>query len=376
LSSIIKKIYSGCGLTNDLQAAVDESLHDLLQLRGARLFITGGTGYIGRWLVETLCYANDVLNLNLVMTVLTRSSAKFAKLCPHLTGNPCVSLLEGDVRTFSCSYHRYSHIIHAATDVTKPDASLGTFDVTTTGTRHVLDFAVLCNAKRFLNLSSGVVYGRQNRSAIPLAESMSGCVDVTDSNNAYALGKIASEWLGNAYSRVHGIDFSSARVFGQIGPNMPLDAHFAAGNFMRDAVRGETITVTGDGSPIRSYMYSTDLVTWLLAILVRGESGAAYNVGSDQAVSFRAFAELMVKIVCDDTGSIDVLGQTTPGMAPSFYVPDISLANKTLGLSIKVPLELAIAKTAGWYQNLPTDKSLTYHPLRPQLGYLPLNYAS
>lgn len=376
MSSIIKKIYSGCGLTSDLQAVVDESRHDLLQLRGARLFITGGTGYIGRWLVEILCYANDALNLNLRLTVLTRSAATFAELCPHLTCNPCVTLQTGDVRTFSCSYHRYSHFIHAATDVADPESSLGTFDVTTAGTKHVLDFAVLCNAKRFLNLSSGVVYGRQHTADLPLTESMSVCVDVKDPNSAYALGKVASEWLGNTYSHQYGMDFSTARIFGQIGPNMPLDAHFAAGNFMRDAVRGETITITGDGSPIRSFMYSTDLVTWLLAILVRGEAGAAYNVGSDQAISFRELAELMKKIVRDGTGSVNVLGQTTPGLAPSFYIPDISLANKTLGLSIKVPIALAIAKTAGWHQSLRTTKSPTYHPLRPQLGYIPLNYAS
>ena len=376
MSSIIKKIYSSYGLTSDLQAVVDESQHDLLKLRGARLFITGGTGYIGRWLVETLCYANDVLNLNLVMTVLTRNSANFAELCPHLTNEPCVTVLEGDVRTFSCSYRRYSHIIHAATDVTKPDAALGTFDVTTAGTKHVLDFAVMCNAKRFLNLSSGVVYGRQHTPDLPLSESMYGCVDVTDPNNAYALGKIASEWLGNTYSQLHGVNFSTARIFGHIGPNMPLDAHFAAGNFMRDAISSETITITGDGSPIRSFMYSTDLVIWLLAILVRGEAGAAYNVGSDQAISFRELAELMNKIICDGTGSVNVLGQTTPGLAPSFYIPDISLANKTLGLSIKVPIELAIAKTAGWYQSLRTTKASTYHPLRLQLGYVPLDYAS
>jgi dTDP-glucose 4,6-dehydratase len=172
------------------------------------------------------------------------------------------------------------------------------------------------------------------------------------------------------------MDFSTARIFGQIGPNMPLDAHFAAGNFMRDAISSETITITGDGSPIRSFMYSTDLITWLLAILVRGEAGAAYNVGSDQAISFRELAELMNKIVCDGTGSVNVLGQTTPGLAPSFYIPDISLANKTLGLSIQVPIALAIAKTAGWHQSLRTTKASAYHPLRPQLGYVPLNYAS
>jgi len=376
LSSIIKKIYSGCGLTSDLQAVVDESQHDLLQLRGSRLFITGGTGYIGRWLVEALCHANDALNLNLRLTVLTRSAATFANLCPHLTCNPCVTLLAGDVRTFSCSYHRYSHFIHAATDVADPESSLGTFDVTTAGTKHVLDFAVMCNAKRFLNLSSVVVYGRQHTANLPLSESMSGSVDVTDSNNGYALGKIASEWLGNTYSQLHGIDFSTARIFGQIGPNMPLDAHFAAGNFMRNAISGETITITGDGSPIRSFMYSTDLVTWLLAILVRGEAGAAYNVGSDQAISFRELAELMNKIVCDDAGSVNVLGQTTQGLAPSYLIPDISLANKTLGLSIHVPIALAIAKTAGWHQSLLTTKAQTYHPLRSQLGYVPLNYPS
>ncbi len=372
MSSIIKKTYSGCGLTGDLQAIVSGSRHDFLQLRGARLFITGGTGYIGRWLVEALCHANDTLNLNLKMTVLTRNATNFVKLCPHLASNPCLTLLTGDVRTFTTSYHRYSHFIHAATAVADPESALGTFDVTSAGTKHVLDFAVACDAKRFLNLSSGVVYGRQQTSDSPLSESMLSSINVTDHNNAYALGKIASEWLGNTYAKTYGFHFSSARVFGHIGPNMPLDAHFAAGNFMRDAIHGETITITGDGSPIRSYMYSTDLVTWLIAILVRGEAGASYNVGSDQAVSFRELADLMIKIVCENSGNITVLGQTTPGLAPSYYIPDISLASKTLGLSIQVPLEVAIAKTASWYQ---CSKSITSLQSQPQFEPLPLTYA-
>ena len=351
LSSPKETFYSPNALENDLQAALEISHFDFLTLQGARIFITGGTGYIGRWLVEALCYANVTLDLKLRLTLLTRNPERFAERCPHLAGNPCVSLLEGDVRTFAYPGQQFSHLIHAATDVERPLDGIETFDVTVSGTKHVLEFAATHDVKRMLILSSGAVYGQQQGLPSNQSERLPCHVDVKDPKSAYGLGKIATEWLANVYSSTYGFDVATARVYAQIGPNMPLNSHFAAGNFIRDAINGESIVIKGDGLSVRSYMYSSDLVTWLIAILVRGESRAAFNVGSDHGISIRELAEAVLRTTGGKNREITVLGRPTPGAAPPFYVPNISAANRSLGLSIRVPVHSAIAKTVAWHEH-------------------------
>ena len=347
--SLSDEFYSPNALKNDLIASIDNSHIDFLSLRGARIFITGGTGYIGRWLVEALCYANATLSLQLRLTILTRNPKRFTEVCPHLTRNACVSLLEGDVRTFSWSGEHFTHLIHAATDVERSVDAVEMFDVTVSGTKRVLDFAAALKIDRLLILSSGAVYGHQQSMQSNCAEALPCSVDVSNPISAYGLGKISTEWLGNVYSSMYGFDVTSARIFGQIGPNIPLNAHFAAGNFIRDALSGKSIVITGDGLSVRTFMYASDLVTWLIAILVRGESGSAYNVGSDEGVTFRELAEAISRAVGSNVGDVTVLGRQTRGVAPPYYVPDISTASKSLGLSIKVPIESAIGKTINWY---------------------------
>jgi len=351
LSSPNQSFYSRYALESDLQASIENSCSDFMELRGARIFITGGTGYIGRWLVEALCYANVTLDLKLELTLLTRNPDRFEELCPHLTGNSCVSLLEGDVRTFSLLGQEYSHLIHAATDIERPVDAIETFDVTVAGTKRVLEFAASSGVQKMLILSSGAIYGQQQGVCSTQSESMPSLVDVNDPQNAYGLGKIATEWLGNVYSNTYGFDVITARIFAQIGPNMPLNAHFAAGNFIRDALAGESIIIKGDGLSVRSYMHASDLVSWLIAILVRGESRSAYNVGSSQGTSIRELAQAISRIVDGNSAKITVLGRPTPGAAPPFYVPDITRATQSLGLSIKVPIDCAIAQTVRWYQH-------------------------
>jgi nucleoside-diphosphate-sugar epimerase len=142
----------------------------------------------------------------------------------------------------------------------------------------------------------------------------------------------------------------SARIFAQVGPYLELGVQFAAGNFIRDALQGQPIVIKGDGTPLRSYMYPTDLVAWLWAILVRGHAGSAYNVGSDQSVSIRALAETIVRIANARGAQIQVLGQPAPGAAPDRYVPNIERARTELGLSITVPFEDALRRTIEWYR--------------------------
>jgi len=337
----------------DVAAIISAAHNDFLALRGSRIFMTGGTGYIGRWLLEALCRANRILNLELNVTVLSRQPRVFSSRYPHLSNDPAVSCIAGDVRHFHCEQKNgFTHIIHAATDVVVDNHPLDVLDVTIQGTRRVLDFAQHCGVRDVLLLSSGAVYGNFPVSVEHASESLACTVDVTTQRSAYGLGKIATEWLGNLYGKEYGFSCKSARIFAQIGPYLELGAQFAVGNFIRDALMGKSIIVKGDGTSLRSYMYATDLVVWLLAILVRGQAGYAYNVGSDKAISIKNLSEMIARISGVKDLNIQILGQTVLTAASSRYVPDTEFARNTLDIDITVSLEDAITRTMEWNRAL------------------------
>jgi dTDP-glucose 4,6-dehydratase len=157
-----------------------------------------------------------------------------------------------------------------------------------------------------------------------------------------------AEHLSIAYAEPTHIEPVIARCFAFVGPHLPLDAHFAIGNFIRDAMAGRAIEIQGDGSPLRSYLYMSDLAAWLWTMLVRGAAGRAYNVGSDEAVSIRGLAERVADALRPGL-PIRVGREAEPGAETVTYVPDISRARSELGLAVTVGLEEAIRRTAQWY---------------------------
>lgn len=334
----------------DLNEVLTAGEQDFLTLRGARLFFTGGTGYIGCWLLRCLLHAESSLDLGIKITVLSRDPDRFAKRYPLLANDRVVELVRGDVRNFVFPSERFSHVIHGATDVIAQHTPLETFDITVAGTRRVLDFARESTAARVLLMSSGAVYGAIPPEVDRIPENFRGGPTPDSPASAYGIGKLASEWLGAAYGEPGVRSCSSARIFAQIGPNLPLDKQFAAGNFILNALRNEPFLINGDGTARRSYMYGTDLVTWLIAILVRGAPARAYNVGSDQGISIRDLAATVAKETGRSESSIQVLGQPAPGAAPNRYVPDIRRAADELNLHIRVPLGDAIRRTYDWYR--------------------------
>lgn len=337
----------------DLKEAVELAREDLLALRGANLFITGGTGYIGKWLLETLVHADAALGLGLRGTVLTRDPAAFRSSHPHLAREDGpFRFVAGDVRSFELPRASFTHAIHAATDVVATNAPLQTFDVTVDGTRRVLELCRASGVRDVLLLSSGAVYGRIPETLTHVPESFHGRPDLGTVGAAYGVGKIATEWLGTAYSQAHGLSCKSARVFAQVGPFLALDKQFAAGNFILDVLEGRTFVIKGDGTPTRSYMYGTDLAAWLLAILVRGRSCAAYNVGSDDGVSIEELAHAVAAAAGVAEPKVSILTPRVEGRPRERYVPDIGLARSELGLRIHTPLPAALTRTINWYHHL------------------------
>ncbi len=321
------------------------------ELRGARLFLTGGTGFFGCWLLESFTWANDRLGLGAEAVVLTRNPEAFHKKAPHLAAHPAVRLYAGDVRDFAFPPGAFSHVIHAATDVGNrrgaPEQPMETLDTIVTGTRRVLDFAAACGTPKLLLASSGTVYGRQQPELTHLPETYSSTPNPLEPLSAYGEGKRLAENLCAQYLARHGIQTKIARGFAFVGPYLPLDAHFAVGNFIRDALRGGPVAVNGDGTPYRSYLYAADLAVWLWTILFRAPAGRPYNVGSGEAVTILETARI---VAATATPPRAVTVAQSPGLGPpQRYVPDVARAKAELGLEPTVPLAEAIRRTLRYY---------------------------
>ena len=337
-------------LSEDLEHVLEHTLPLWAELKAERLFITGGTGFFGSWLLESLTWAVDRLGLNTQAVVLTRDPGAFQRKAPHLADHAAVTLWPGDVRSFEFPAGRFSHVIHAATEASarlNAENPALMLDTIVEGTRRTLEFARRCEAANFLFTSSGAVYGPQPPEMTHIPEDYPGGPDPTQPGSAYGEGKRMAELLCTLYSNAFGIQTRIARCFAFVGPYLPLDSHFAIGNFIRDGLNGGPIMIQGDGTPNRSYLYAADLAIWLWTILAKGRSNYPYNVGSERMLTIREIAQL----VADHFERTSVIVSQSPSLNanPARYVPWTHRSRSELGLTEKIHLEMAVQKTIQWH---------------------------
>jgi nucleoside-diphosphate-sugar epimerase len=356
-------------LASDLDHILDHTRDLWNNLRGERLFITGGTGFFGGWLLESFLWVNNRLRLGATATILTRSPENFRKKKPRLAVNENITLVPGDIRAFAFPSGKFSHIIHAAADT---NAKLNTenpqlmLDTIVDGTRRTLDFAQACDASRFLLTSSGAVYGKQPPGLTHIPEEYPGAPEPLDSKSAYGQGKRMAEHLcaltslesknlalsTNPERQTAKLQIKVARCFAFVGPYLPLDEHYAIGNFIRDGLSGGPIIIQGDGSAHRSYLYTADLAIWLWTILFKGQSLRPYNVGSNESLSIaeigdRVANQFSAKILVEVHGTLDAQKPVER------YVPDIHRAENELGLTVLTSLDTSILRTIQFERGKP-----------------------
>lgn len=337
-------------LQKDLNDVVEQTASLWEKLNGAHFFITGGTGFIGCWLLETLRHVQITGIARVEATVLTRNADAFRQSRPELAAFPGFDFVQGRVHDFEFPCASFTHILHAATEPSnryrgKPEEL---FDTVIDGTRRVLELALRSGRPRVLILSSGAIYGMQPPGLERIDETCRSAPDCTEPGAAYAEVKRCAEMMAAVHAEYHDLPVVIARIFTLIGPYMPLQEQFAAGNFLEDALAGSVVKVSGDGTALRSFLYAADLVVWLLHLLQLGQSGRAYNVGSECAVSIGELAQATAEIA--GNRNYEILGTPIPGALPARYVPDTSRIRSELGVRERVSLKEAIYRSACWYK--------------------------
>ncbi len=332
----------------DLAQIVDRSEDDLRIHDGSHLLVTGGTGFVGSWLVESMMAACQLLGVRVHMTIPSRAPEAHLVSRPHLRNRPDIDFITADVSRPLPSIGHVDAIVHAATDASaslnneNPDEML---NVITAGMSHVLELATSCGAIPMLFTSSGAVYGTQPPTVDRLPETHEPA-EPTNTTSAYEIGKRRAEALGVTASATSPMRFVIARLFAFLGPLLPIDRHFAAGNFIGDALAGRSIRVAGDGTAIRSYMHPVDLSVWMWALLARGVDQRAYNVGSESAVTIAELAGL----VGGHAGvPAEIAGTAVPDAPPHRYVPSTDRARRELSLDQRIDLDAAIERTIRWH---------------------------
>jgi nucleoside-diphosphate-sugar epimerase len=317
------------------------------RLAHSKLFITGGTGLFGHWFLDSLTDVNQRLNLQISATVLTRHPDLAKAKMPYLDSR--IQFLKGHVENFAFPTEKFDFILHMAT--TSAEETFQGFSQTQKlrmlfeGAQRVIELAKNCGSKRILFTSSGAVYGSQLCDYVE--ETTKTQIDPLRAESGLTLGKSIAEFLLREVSTESNIEIVIARCFSFIGPGLPMNLHYAIGNFIKNASHGSPIVILGDGTAIRSYMFLGDLIWWLLKLLLDGRSGEAFNVGSDQPVSILDLAK-KVAFLSNNSSELSIRGNTGHSVGVplrNVYVPSIDKAKSDLGLQINTDLDSAISLT-------------------------------
>lgn len=312
-----------------------------------KLLIIGGTGFFGKALLRHYSNLSPVPDLSIY--ILSRNPKVFLATNPIYASLPFVQFLQGDIEDYSTlpADHSFTHLIHAASDSTRGSSltPLETYRQIYAGTRNVLQLAAITGVKRFLYCSSGAVYGPQPDSLPFLSETHPSTLPF-DQFHSYGHAKRAAEYLCHLHAAEDGFDLLIARCFSFSGPDLPLNAHYAFGNFLHDALTSPNIVVNSSGESIRSYLDQADLAVWLTRILFDAQPGSIFNVGSDIPLSVLDLAKA-VRDVISPHKQIQIVGQPNSGGSRLRYVPSILKAKRQLGLDVTISLQDSLLRCLG-----------------------------
>ncbi len=338
-------------MDQDLKQIWAHTSRDLIKLEGKTLFLTGCTGVFGVWLLSTLLFAKQRGINTEKLFVLSRNPSDFIKKYPDLVSGLDITWICADICDFTFPNIEIDYCIHgastSATETFLGIPNIEKFITITKGSQRILDLIKTHQIKSTLYLSSGAVFGGDLLP--PPAEFDERYLPrINHLDTVFTLGhaKRSAETMFFTARESHPQTIINiARLFTFVGPLMPTEIHYAIGNFIKSASEGITIKLNSDGSAIRSYMYMSDAIIWLIKSLTLDFNvNFPLHVGSEQEISIKKLADMVGSIGECEVQSFDD-PNNLPSPAPCRYIPSTKLTRESLGVEALIDLETAIRKT-------------------------------
>ncbi len=269
------------------------------RLFGKTVLISGANGFVPAYMLETLLYLNETADAGIHVVALVRNYEKAMRRLGHLAGRKDLKMVVQDVRDPYSGPGAVDFIVHAASQASPRffgSDPVGTFETNVIGTQRMLQLAKNAESEGFLFFSSGEAYGRTENTSVPTTETSFGYLDPIDLRSCYGEGKRAGETLCACWHAQFGVPAKIVRLSHTYGPGMDLSDGRVFADFVADIVAGRDIVLKSDGSARRPFCYLSDATLAFFKILLEGNSGEAYNVGSDSECSVLELAEMLCRL--------------------------------------------------------------------------------
>ena len=346
-------------IEEDLARIVEGSNLPWSELEGKTALISGASGVLPAYMVETLLYLNEKSGRAKTKVIgLVRNKERALARFAHYKNRDDLELLVQDVCDVVSldKETKIDYIIHAASRTSPKHYGkdpVGTLSPNVLGTHNLLSLARSKKAENFLFFSSGSVYGQMHPSQIPSREDSGGYVDSMDAGSCYTESKRMGETMCVSWFHQYGVPTKIVRPFHTYGPGMRFDDGRVFADFVADIVHSRDIIVKSDGGTIRTFCYISDAVAGFFTVLFKGEIGEAYNVGNDRTeISIGGLAEVLATLFPEKRLEVKVEGRNANAGYLESPVkrkcPDISKI-RGLGWEPEVSLEQGFLRTVRSY---------------------------
>lgn len=312
-------------------------------LPNLEICILGGTGFVGKWLVNSLLHMSEEEDFRLTLHIVTRNVKQSKGIFP-VRFQEQINWIEHDlnVRTLK-KLPNVDFFVNGPTPSVVDnsfESQESLFRVTLNGVLSIKESIQKSKvAPRVVNLSSGAVYEKAKSIDSPRYEHDH---IVKNTSDFYIRAKIESENILQSMSQKREISVLNLRLFALYGPYLPVDKHFAIGNFIRDALTGKKLSIKGNPKTKRSYLHGADLATAIIKGLFSDFQGAL-NIGSKSPISMEELATT-INLSCGG-GGVECLGMN---LEPNYYYPSVSLSEEILGPYELTPFEEGLREWKIW----------------------------